>query len=131
MGENKANKLEKSSVIEDVIIIDEVSPPSTTRSKAKGVEPRWTCSQCTLVNLESAAHCAACEKRRFDRGAPEPSRPTARGSEGRSLAKGAEGSAAKAAKAEAEVALHAPRDGGEGPTPVSYTHLTLPTIYSV
>ena len=130
MGENKANKLEKSSVIEDVIIIDEVSPPSTTRSKAKGVEPRWTCSQCTLVNPESVTQCDACKKRRFDRGAPEPSRPTAGGSEGPALAKGAESnprkgkrkrerparlSADKAAKAAAEVARRAPRDGDGSP----------------
>jgi hypothetical protein len=59
-----------------VIIIDEVSPPPKTRSKVKGVEPRWTCSQCTLVNPESATHCAACERWRFGRGPPAASRPT-------------------------------------------------------
>jgi hypothetical protein len=74
------NKPKNSSNLDedddDVIIIDEVSPPPKTRSKVKGVEPRWTCSQCTLVNPESATHCAACERWRFGRGAPAASRPT-------------------------------------------------------
>ena len=36
----------------------------------------WTCGACTLTNLESASHCAACERWRFSRGPPAASRPT-------------------------------------------------------
>ena len=75
-AENKSKNSPALDDDDDVIIIDEVSPPPKTRSKVKGVEPRWTCSQCTLVNPESATHCAACERWRFGRGAPAASRPT-------------------------------------------------------
>ena len=75
-AENKPKDSSNLDDDDDAIIIDEVSPPPKTRSKVKGVEPRWTCSQCTLVNPESATHCAACERWRFGRGPPAASRPT-------------------------------------------------------
>ena len=62
---------------DDVVFVESVPAPAPIKSRrGDRPEPRWTCSQCTLVNPESATHCGACERWRFGRGAPAASRPT-------------------------------------------------------
>jgi hypothetical protein len=76
---------------DDVIVIDDDDDDENTgagagaggnvASGSRGPRGRadsktWTCGACTLTNLESASHCAACERWRFSRGPPAASRPT-------------------------------------------------------
>ena len=68
---------------DDVIIVidDDDEKTEVVASGSRGPGGRagsktWTCGACTLTNLESASHCAACERWRFSRGPPAASRPT-------------------------------------------------------
>ena len=73
--DDEDEEAEKEETDDDVVFVDEV-PGSRRRTGGDRPEPSWTCSQCTLVNPESATHCGACERWRFGRGAPAASRPT-------------------------------------------------------